>query len=364
MKTTRILKLAALLFFFSVTGIYSSHLHLTLVDNSKFTAVVNSTSYSQASEYIEAENVPAGSSYIKVTGNYTQKTPAGTTLYEGYIKIPDNSEVYASIDASGNLIYVSATSFKGQDTVFYQLCATECVSSHQIITVNAPSALNSTVGVDDFFMSFSDLPVSGNVMLNDTDPEMDSQSVVQQGSLAAPIVIPSGSYYIASDGNFLFTPASGFSGPVQIVYTVCDDNLNSVCTKATLHLLIVEDYKLRLRVYLEGALMQNGGAKGSDNRPLMRDNLRLNPFTGQNYIPVNDPYSINSYFVQVSSKFVKVGPGTLAKYKTIPDPQTVFNITGQNAIVDWVFVELRSKTDNSKVIATRSGLLQSQDQYN
>lgn len=218
--------------------------------------------------------------------------------------------------------------------------------------------MNSTVGVDDFFMSFSDLPVSGNVMLNDTDPEMDNQSVVQQGSLAAPIVIPSGSYYIASDGNFLFTPASGFSGPVQIVYTVCDDNLNSVCTKATLHLLIVEDYKLRLRVYLEGALMQNGGAKGSDNRPLMRDNLRLNPFTGQNYIPVNDPYSINSYFVQVSSKFVKVGPGTLAKYKTIPDPQTVFNITGQNAIVDWVFVELRSKTDNSKVIATRSGLLQ------
>ncbi|MBK7806851.1 MAG: hypothetical protein IPJ51_11180 [Saprospiraceae bacterium] len=33
-------------------------------------------------------------------------------------------------------------------------------------------------------------------------------------------------------------------------------------------------------------------------------------------------------------------------------------MTGQNAIVDWVFVELRSKTTNTTVLATRSGLLQ------
>ncbi|MBP6238074.1 MAG: Ig-like domain-containing protein, partial [Saprospiraceae bacterium] len=342
----------------NVTGCPGSLLEITVVDhlNSHVDFIVNPDFYTVYQLNTPGREISPSLKPIK--NDFCIKSINCNLVSAANIMSVNIHDINSVIDASGNLIYVPATSFKGQDTVFYQLCATECVSSHQIITVNAPSALNSTVGVDDFFMSFSDLPVSGNVMLNDTDPEMDSQSVVQQGSLAAPIVIPSGSYYIASDGNFLFTPASGFSGPVQIVYTVCDDNLNSVCTKATLHLLIVEDYKLRLRVYLEGALMQNGGAKGSDNRPLMRDNLRLNPFTGQNYIPVNDPYSINSYFVQVSSKFVKVGPGTLAKYKTIPDPQTVFNITGQNAIVDWVFVELRSKTDNSKVIATRSGLLQ------
>lgn len=104
MKTTRILQLVALLFFVSATGIYSSHLHLTLFDNTKFTAVVNNTNYSQASEFIEAENVPAGPSYVKITGGYSQKNPAGTTLYEGYIKIPDNSEIYASVDAARNIM--------------------------------------------------------------------------------------------------------------------------------------------------------------------------------------------------------------------------------------------------------------------
>lgn len=112
MKTTRILQFAALFFFFSVTSIYSSHLHLTLVNDSKFTAVVNNTNYSQASEYIEAENVPAGSNYIKVTGNFSHKNPAGITIYEGYIKIPDNTVVYASIDVGGNLMIYKQTAIK------------------------------------------------------------------------------------------------------------------------------------------------------------------------------------------------------------------------------------------------------------
>ena len=36
----------------------------------------------------------------------------------------------------------------------------------------------------------------------------------------------------------------------------------------------------------------------------------------------------------------------------------MFGVSGANAIVDWVFVELRSKSDSTVVLATRSGLLQ------
>ncbi len=112
MKTTRILQFFALLFFFSTSWIHSSHLHLTLFDDSKFTAIINNTQYNQPSNYIEAADIPAGSSYIKILNNITQKNPAGTTLYEGYIKIPDNTEVYASIDASGNLIIYKQTAIQ------------------------------------------------------------------------------------------------------------------------------------------------------------------------------------------------------------------------------------------------------------
>ncbi|MBK7524718.1 MAG: hypothetical protein IPI53_11335 [Saprospiraceae bacterium] len=40
------------------------------------------------------------------------------------------------------------------------------------------------------------------------------------------------------------------------------------------------------------------------------------------------------------------------------DSAAVFGVTGENAIVDWVFVELRSKNDYGNVLATRSALIQ------
>ncbi len=62
----------------------------------------------------------------------------------------------------------------------------------------------------------------------------------------------------------------------------------------------------------------------------MNDNLRSN-----GYLPILSPYS---------------------------DGQTcdasVFNITGANAIVDWVWVELRAANDNTKIVNARSALLQ------
>ncbi|MBK6564042.1 MAG: hypothetical protein IPG18_02355 [Saprospiraceae bacterium] len=72
-----------------------------------------------------------------------------------------------------------------------------------------------------------------------------------------------------------FTPNPQFTGPVDIIYTICDNQ--NFCVKATAHILVLDNLKLRIRAYLEGALMENGDARASDNRPLMRDDLRVNP---------------------------------------------------------------------------------------
>ena len=40
------------------------------------------------------------------------------------------------------------------------------------------------------------------------------------------------------------------------------------------------------------------------------------------------------------------------------DSVNIFSVAGDNAIVDWIYVELRDKNDNKVIIATRSGLLQ------
>ncbi len=114
------------------------------------------------------------------------------------------------------------------------------------------------------------------------------------------------------------------------------------------------------RVYLEGSLTNNGNATAPDGRPLMRDNLRLSPFTGAEYIPKRDIYEFATPYVDVTGKYVKYAPqnASFPQFQQVTDSATVFGVTGQNAIVDWVFVELRNKSNNAQVLATRAGLLQ------
>jgi hypothetical protein len=62
--------------------------------------------------------------------------------------------------------------------------------------------------------------------------------------------------------------------------------------------------------------------------------------------------------VLLEASFIPEATGLMTKFATIPNPSTVFAVTGQEAIVDWVYIELRDKTNSANIIATRTGLLQ------
>ncbi len=115
-----------------------------------------------------------------------------------------------------------------------------------------------------------------------------------------------------------------------------------------------------VRAYLEGALISNSNATAPDGRPLMRDNLRQSPFTNAEYIPKKDIYEFSTPYVEVTGSYTKYAPqnSSFPQFQQVTDSAIVFGITGQNAIVDWAFVELRNKSNNAQVLATRSGLLQ------
>jgi hypothetical protein len=74
---------------------------------------------------------------------------------------------------------------------------------------------------------------------------------------------------------------------------------------------------------------------------LMQDSLRA-----KGLISLTEPYTGLSGFTHVGG-----GGGE----QTTP---AVLAVTGQNAIVDWVFVELRSAVNPAQVVSTRSALLQ------
>jgi hypothetical protein len=94
--------------------------------------------------------------------------------------------------------------------------------------------------------------------------------------------------------------------------------------------VVVKGVLLNLKVVLEGSYNAVTG--------LMSDDLR-----SLGYLPTATPYG---------SMFTNI-----ADITTVANT-SIMTTTGNNAIADWVFVELRSKTNPATVLATRSALLQ------
>jgi hypothetical protein len=93
---------------------------------------------------------------------------------------------------------------------------------------------------------------------------------------------------------------------------------------------------LTMKVLLQGNYDPNTG--------WMHDSLRK-----KGLIPLSDPYRTAAY----NTKFVHKKNG--ATQTTTP---AILAVTGANAIVDWVFVELHSATNPATVITTKAALLQ------
>ncbi len=91
--------------------------------------------------------------------------------------------------------------------------------------------------------------------------------------------------------------------------------------------------RVTLKVFLKGAYNPTDG--------LMLDNLR-----SQGLIPLVQPYGKGAY-----ADIPHIGPDEI----TTSD---VLAVTGNNAIVDWVSVELRDKNNPTSILASRSGLIQ------
>jgi uncharacterized protein YjdB len=267
----------------------------------------------------------------------------------------------ADFNLSDTLYFAPAQSMRGLDTLYYRFCSDVdpglCDTAVCNITIADSTAVNAVVAVDDFFSTRSDSMLVGSLLINDSDPEGNVFAAIPAGSVATPVVLPQGKYYITNSGFLYFTPTASFAGPLDIVYTICDDGLPSACSKATAHILVFRDLKIRIKAFLEGALM-NSSSLSSSGKPLMRDDLRNEPNTGKNLIPLADPFQFATPYSDMTQNFNHKWPGNMQRYKRISDSTSVFGVTGENAIVDWVFVELRNKSNPTQILATRAALLQ------
>jgi hypothetical protein len=101
------------------------------------------------------------------------------------------------------------------------------------------------------------------------------------------------------------------------------------------------------KVFLHNASIALGLDQVPNTFSLMRDNLRT-----LGLIPLSSPYTLNTTNNPYSPVFTMVN----APVETTT--AAVLAVSGNNAIVDWVFLELRNASNSSTVLYTRSALLQ------
>ncbi|MEZ4778799.1 MAG: Ig-like domain-containing protein [Flavobacteriaceae bacterium] len=144
-----------------------------------------------------------------------------------------------SINADGSFIYTPPAGFVGDDTFEYFIAddgspvATD--SATLTITVYPIVRPNYTFANDDAYFGYVNMPINGNVLLNDTDPEGDNQSVAANSPLSGP---SNGTLVLNANGTFVYTPNPGFFGTDQFVYQVIDDGSPVASDFATVFITI------------------------------------------------------------------------------------------------------------------------------
>ena len=257
------------------------------------------------------------SSTVNLNSLVTSSTPVGASL------------IWFTNNAHTGVVYASPiAATTGTYFAFYYDSVKDCYSPASspvtvIITVCAnPDNATAIAGS------------ASTILILANDKNVDGTAVTDLTKIITPIIttLPTkGTATVNFDGSINYIPNVGTNGTDAFIYSICDKINFTVCDTALVSIIITPPNKVCLlpKAYLQGALL-------GVNLPntLMRDDLRV-----KNLIPTTSPY---------------LGGLTPANTTT----NTVLSIIGNDAIVDWVFLELRSGADSTLIVDSRSALIQ------
>ncbi|PWK17632.1 hypothetical protein LV89_04348 [Arcicella aurantiaca] len=264
------------------------------------------------------------------------------------------SPVSASNRINGNAVTASGA---GTFFVAYYDTTTMCFSSESVIVVtlsacNKPSvnltiskSAPTTVTVNTNFAytltvnNIGDLATTGGIIVQDNLPTgisfLTGSGTGWSCSAIAQLVTCTNTTPIVAGGNssITLTVTPTLSGTYSNTATVTGGGDPSTTAKNsnTVNTIVGGSVGLvSAKVFLQGPFNPNTG--------LMNDALRV-----QSLIPFTQPYSSLSDFTYAGTESISA---------------SVLNITGNNAIVDWIMLELHSSSNPSTVLARRAALIQ------
>ncbi|WP_170134775.1 Ig-like domain-containing protein, partial [Marinirhabdus gelatinilytica] len=183
-------------------------------------------------------NLPVSGSVATNDENYDG--PAGTEVFT-LVSGPTAGGTL-TFNPDGTYDYTPANDYVGDDTFVYQICdggnPVACDTANVTITiVDDPIIGNDPpVAINDVNITEIDIPVDGNVLVNDFDP--DTGDTI---SVTANTDPTNGTVTVAPNGDYTYTPNPGFEGIDTFEYTICDSATPALCDTAIVTIYVIGD---------------------------------------------------------------------------------------------------------------------------
>lgn len=190
------------------------------------TAVPNSAPNAVSDNYTVNEDATLTAS-TSILANDSDPDANVLTLNTIPIVLPTNGTL--SLNTNGTFTYTPNTNFNGTDSFVYRICddGTPSLCDTALVLINVISINDAPLALDDSTSTLMNQPVSGNVILNDTDADGPNLSV---SLLTQPI---HGQISLNANGTFTYTPNAGYVGSDSFMYNVCDGGSPNLCAVAT-----------------------------------------------------------------------------------------------------------------------------------
>ncbi|MDZ7900146.1 MAG: Ig-like domain-containing protein [Arcicella sp.] len=277
----------------------------------------------------------------KVTNNDTD--PEGGVLTATKLTNPTNGTVVFNPD--GTFTYTPTTGFIGKDKFTYKVCdtGTSVLCDTASVTIDVQPKLTAATendkptAQDDAISTNINTPKTATVAPNDTDPNAG------QTLAFAKVTNPAhGTVTMTSDGDYTYTPTTGYTGPDRFTYKVCDNGIPSLCDTATVYVdilplpvpsattpLAINDINITPKdVPATGNVLTNDDKKGlpvtaSVLTPPTNGTIVLNPNGTYTYTPTTGFVGKDSVQYQICNNKVPVECDVAWLFVNVQNPPAV-----------------------------------------
>jgi SprB repeat len=281
----------------------------------------------------KVNNVTQTSPYTAVAGTYTIiVTDANNCQNQSILSITQPNAIMVSATASAiacnggsSSVVVSATG--GSGTYVSGVGTTSKTAGAYTITVSDNAGCTGSTVITITHPPVLSVSISANA-----NPVNSGNSLQLTASSSTAILYSWNLPTMSTASGSIYTVTAGAT--TAGTYTVVASNATGCTASSTLSITVNSFVKLAAKAMLSGAF--------NTSTALMTDSLR------NGSLPLTEPYSTATYsgsFMHVNGGGENISP-------------SILSVPGNNAIVDWVFLQLRSASNNQQVVATRSALIQ------